>query len=206
MPRKAAKCEQAILTYRNAGDACIGVHVLAVLQWLTEEPLRTLTSDALRKWMDQQSPPWSDGYRRIIRQKVDETIAASQGASAEQVKSRLMQLIDQLLPTCQELVMGTAVGGGTMIMTDPDTGKRLTKYNHQAVQGYMKLIGELTGAIASKNTLELHKHQHLHVARGQDLSGIPDDKLDEMIEAEKKELLRLEHEPMPARVLDQPEE
>lgn len=191
--RKAAKCEQAILTYRNATDPCVSLHVLAALEWMLSEPLRTITSVGFKEWMDQQRPEWSSGYRRMIKSGVEQLIHESQTATADQVKSRLMQLVDQLLPTCKELVMGTAVGGGTMIMVDPDSGKRLTKYNHQAIHAYLKLMAEMTGAIA-KVPDPSAQHLHLHLAKGADLSGIPDDKLDEMIEANKREILRIERE------------
>jgi hypothetical protein len=193
-----------LLTHSDAWRPCVPLHVLAMMKWLTSEPLRTLSGSEIEKWMDQQKPKWSSGYRKLIRQGVSLMVADAQSASAEELKSRMLLLIDEMIPTCKELVMGTAAGGGTTIMTDPDTGKRLVKYNHQAVQGYLKLIAEFTGVVQQHQDA-VARHLHLHMTNP-DLSGIPDDKLDEMIEANKREILRLQHQPEPAQAPVKPKE
>ncbi len=197
--------------------------VQGVLQWLHDQPLRTISSQAMLQWCRDQTPPWTPGYRHSVLARVGEVMKEQTQADAATVKSRLLSLIDRLVPECREV----ETSGGDLILdkrhpsyqqwldlktvndawlqydrrmgedlaktgaslptrpvrerlTPAELGRMealgkclpyLTKVNHTAAQGYIKLVAALHGVLEDKSE---HKHVHFHAAlRSGDLSTVP---------------------------------
>lgn len=156
-----------------------------MLTWLAQGALRTLTCQALQDWTIEQDPPWTPGYRKIVLERVQVVLADRVTSSGSDVRTRLLALIDSLIPHCRTYRTGTGPSSpetgseGTVFLRDPETGEYLTEIDHGAVQGYLALVGKLTGV-----TVEKHQHQHLHAAlKSGDLSEVPDSELIQAINA-----------------------
>ena len=152
---------------------------LRVIDWLGESPLRTITSEELRKWVRSQTPAWTPGYWKVVRDYVQDGLADRVSESATTTKARLLALVDRLLPECSQYVTGTGASSkeagseGTIFLRDPVTGEHLKKIEHGAIQGYLKFYAELTGLLSEK-----HQHVHLHGAMASgDLSEVPESEL-----------------------------
>lgn len=134
-----------------AAAAILESDALRMMEWLGEAPLRTITSKGMRDWIEAQQPPWTPGYRVAVRAKVQDALSQSVIASGPQVRDRLLTLIDRLIPECSTYRTGTAPsvpgegGGGTVVLRDPVTGEYLKEIEHSAVQGYVKIVADLTG-------------------------------------------------------------
>jgi hypothetical protein len=85
---------------------------LRVLNWLGEAPLRTITSDSMRSWVKSQTPPWTPGYWRAIRAMVQNQLAEQTAESGQDVRTRLLTLIERLIPECREVVLS----GGDLVI------------------------------------------------------------------------------------------
>lgn len=92
---------------------------LRVLEYLNAAPLRTLTSQGMRDWVKQQDPPWTNGYWQAIRAQVQEALSEHTATTAPDICSRLLGLIDRLIPECHDVV----IGGGDFIVD-----KRTSEY------------------------------------------------------------------------------
>jgi hypothetical protein len=147
---------------------------LRVIEWLGESPLRTITSEELRKWVKGQVPQWTPGYWKVVKEYVQDGLADRVSESSTTTKARLLALVDRLLPECSNYVTGSGgAGEGTIFLTDPVTGEHLKKIEHGAIQGYLKFYAELTGLLSEK-----HQHVHLHGAMASgDLSEVPEAEL-----------------------------
>lgn len=161
--------------------------VQRVLAWLGEAPLRTITSSGMREWISQQHPVWTKGYATEIKHRVQDALTEATSATAPEVRARLLHLIDGLIPQCTTYRTGTAPsggagepGGGTIFLRDPETGGYLKEVEHTAVQGYVGIIGKLTGVMAEK-----HLHLHADLANPEaDLSEVPTAELIAIVDAE----------------------
>jgi hypothetical protein len=178
--------------------------VAAMLVWLNGAPLRTITSQGMNDWINSQEPPWTHAYSRAVRERVQVVMTEATSASAEDVKARLLHLVDSMMPLCREHV----TSGGELVpdrrtaewkawstehtrqqlMVDPlpnvedkmrlETMKHaipfLDAIDHTAVQGYVNIMGKLCGVMVDKSA---SLHLHAQVKAGDDLSELPFDKL-----------------------------
>ncbi len=229
-PAIATKSRKVLLTAERGADnrgtdaaALMERDVQGVLGWLNDQPLRTITSQAMIQWCKDQTPPWTPGYRHAVLDRVGEVMKEQTQAAAATVKARMLSLIDRLIPECREV----EVSGGDLILdkrhpsyqqwldlkavndawlqydrrmgedlaktgaslptrpvrerlTPVEIGRMealgkclpyLTKVNHTAVQGYLKLVAGLSGVLEDKSE---HRHVHFHAAlRSGDLSTVP---------------------------------
>lgn len=78
---------------------------MRALAWLNEAPLRTITSQGMRDWVAQQDPPWTRGYWVAIKAMVQTALADDVAATGAETRSRLLKLIDQLVPETRHLVL-----------------------------------------------------------------------------------------------------
>lgn len=177
---RIAKAEQRAELHDARGNlALIERDTQRVLEWMASDPLRTITSAALRQWVREQTPPWTNGYWQTVKERVDQVLLDATGATAISVKARLLAMIDNLLPLCRTYKTGNGGHGtGTVILEDPrkgHEGELLTEIDHTAAQGYIDRIARLTGAVS-----EEHRIIHLHAAmRGGDLAEVPEAELEE---------------------------
>lgn len=153
---------------------------MRALAWLNEAPLRTITSQGMRDWVAQQDPPWTRGYWVAIKGMVQTALADDVAATGAETRTRLLKMIDVLVPECRGYRFGNGGGdAGTVVLRDPKTQELLYEIDHKAVQGYVKIYAQLSGLLTEK-----HQHLHLHTAmsNGGDLSEVPEE---ELIEAER---------------------
>lgn len=85
---------------------------IRVLRWLGEQPLRTITGDAMRAWVNSQQPAWTPGYWKAVRALVQDQLAERMAETSQETKARLLNVSEQLLGACQEVV----VSGGDLVV------------------------------------------------------------------------------------------
>lgn len=111
--------------------------------------------------MDAMKPGPKPGakYRKtLIAEARRIALAQRLWANPDEARTAIQQSIAQCLERCEEYVTGTAPtvvgegGGGTILLTDPETGERLTKLNHGAILGYLRELARLCGTDAPTKT------------------------------------------------------
>lgn len=125
------------------GGALLEQHVQQVFQRMATERDGLV---AIWAWCDAQG--WARGHTATVLRQVRHLMRGVTQEKAEDTRARLLAFIEKELATnCTEYVTGTGegVGAGTVVMKHPKTGEILTRRNHAAVQGYLKLVMRITG-------------------------------------------------------------
>jgi len=103
--RHAVAKSRQVLKDARGRDEIMERDVAAMLVWLNGAPLRTITSQGMNDWINSQEPPWTHAYSRAVRERVQEVMTEATSASAEDVKARLLHLVDAMMPLCREHVL-----------------------------------------------------------------------------------------------------
>lgn len=105
---------------------------------------------ALWAWCKSQG--WSHSHTSTVLRQVKHLLRGVTQEKAEDTRARLLAFIEYELDNhCSEYVTGTGASSkemgseGTVFLKDPVTGEHLTKRNHAAIQGYLKLAMRITG-------------------------------------------------------------
>lgn len=133
---------------------------IKAIEWLAAKPLRTPLSVEFKRWAELNEPPWTPGYIKAVRNKVLDHLREVSATEAAEARAVLLDGIAQMLPKCEQYVMGQGPSErgsseGTVALKDPHTGEYLKQYDHKAIQGYQRLIGELTGALDTQGTSKI---------------------------------------------------
>lgn len=132
-----------------------------LLQAMRDRPLELLTPWGVENWCRAHDPAWTNGYTKSVRARVMEIMRDNHGA--DQTREMLLNLSTSLTAQCREYVTGTGAsyGGkdghseGTIILRHPDDGTLMWRVQHRDIQGYLRIIGELTGVLNAKGSVKV---------------------------------------------------
>lgn len=130
------------------------------LHWVAERPMRAPFGSEWRAYAATQLPVWTSGYLKAVRERTMELLRDVSVPEAQDARAIILNGISEMMPKCEQYVMGTGPSSkddgaeGTIALKDPVTGDYLKQYDHKAMQGYMRLAGELTGALDTQGTIK----------------------------------------------------